>query len=263
MKKIIISYFLILSILSFSESSEIREIIGTFGNITEEKTVGNSSQDLNYNALENKVEEKNIVNSDSEVTVSRVYEYRPPILAELDRQISIPENRGNLAHLNAQYDRELINYLERIDYNSDTIFFLANQYMMMHNYSKANKIFLMDNRDLKNVFGAATTYRFMGKNQEAVQKYNEAIAIDSSFAENYLGRGLANRNLDNYDSAINDLNRYISMTASEEGYAALGDIYFKLGRRSEAYSIISTGLNRNPGSITLKTLMRNITKNRE
>lgn len=256
MKKIIISCFFALSILSFSEQSGIREIMGTFGNTNTTNTINTTSD--SENLIEGVSEA-----SSTETVVSRVYEHRPAILAQLDAQMAIPANRGNLGNLTAQYNKELMNYLEQINYDSDSIFFLANQYMMMHNYSRANKIFLMDNRDLKNVFGAATTYRFMGKNDEAVQKYNEAISIDSSFAENYLGRALANRNLDNYDSAINDLNRYISMTSAAEGYAALGDIYFKLGRRTEAYSVISTGINRNPNSETLKTLMRNITKNRE
>lgn len=236
MKKIIFSLILSLGIFSYAEVREIPSL------------------------LENSQEEKKI---EKKETLTQIYEYRPDILRVIDAQIAIPGNRGNLKALYAQYDSELNKYLESVGYNSDTIFFLANQYMLMNNYERANKIFSLDNRDLKNVFGAATTYRFIGRNEEAVQKYNEAISINSSFAENYLGRALANRNMDNYDSAINDLKKYISMTSSVEGYAALGDIYFKLGRGKEAYEIVAIGLSKYHNSELLKTLMRGISKSGE
>lgn len=235
MKKVIFSLLLSLGILSYAEVREIPSLLG--------------------NSQEEKIEKKE--------TISQIYEYRPDILRVIDAQIATPGNRGNLKALYAQYDTELNKYLESVGYNSDTIFFLGNQYMLMNNYERANRIFSLDNRDLKNVFGAATTYRFMGKNEEAVQKYNEAIAINSTFPESYLGRALANRNMDNYDSAINDLKKYISMTSSVEGYAALGDIYFKLGRGKEAYEIVAAGLGKYPDSELLKTLMRGISKSGE
>lgn len=191
----------------------------------------------------------------------KIYEYRPQSLIEIDREIENPENREILKSLFSKYDEELTKYLESIDYDSDTIFFLGNEYMLLNNYERANNIFILDNKDIKNVFAAATTYRFMGKNEEAVQKYNEAISIDSSFPENYLGRALANRNMDNYDSAINDLNKYIAMTSSSEGYAALADIYFRLGRNSDAMEVVSIGLSKYPNSELLQALAINISKN--
>lgn len=246
MKKILISILILISFLSYSE---VREIAPLGVNNEQSSTAITEAAE----------------NTDSQVAenVTKIYEYRPEILREIDRQIAIPANRGILKSLYAQYNNELNAYLESVSYNSDVIFFLANQYMMMNDYARANKIFSMDNRDLKNVFGAATTYRFMGKNEEAVQKYNEAISMNSSFSESYLGRALANRNMDNYDSAINDLNKYISMTSSLEGYAALGDIYFKLGRNKEAYNIVAAGLGKYPNSELLKTLMRGISKSGE
>lgn len=191
----------------------------------------------------------------------KIYEYRPQSLIEIDREIENPENREILKSLFSKYDEELTKYLESIDYDSDTIFFLGNEYVLLNNYERANNIFVLDNKDIKNVFAAATTYRFMGKNEEAVQKYNEAISIDSSFPENYLGRALANRNMDNYDSAINDLNKYIAMTSSSEGYAALADIYFRLGRNSDAMEVVSIGLSKYPNSELLQALAINISKN--
>ena len=237
MKKMMFSLLFFLSVLSYSEIREIKP-------------------------LEAETEKPTEISEKTE-TITRIYEYRPETLRAIDAQIATPGNRGSLKALYAQYDAELAKYLESVSYDSDIIFFLANQYVLMNNYERANKIFSMDNRDLKNVFGAATTYRFMGKNEEAVQKYNEAISLNSSFPENYLGRALANRNMDNYDSAINDLKKYISMTSSVEGYAALGDIYFKLNRGKEAYEIVAVGLGKYPNSELLKTLMRGISKSGE
>ena len=140
--------------------------------------------------------------------------------------------------------------------------YLANEYMLLNNYHRANKIFLKDNKDIKNVFGAATTYRFMGQNENAIQKYTEAISMNPNFAESYLGRGLANRNLDNYDSAVNDLQTYISKTGAHDGYVALADVYFKMGKNKEAYNIASQGLAKYRDSKILRILANNILKNK-
>ena len=121
---------------------------------------------------------------------------------------------------------------------------------------------MKDNKDIKNVFGAATTYRFMGQNENAIQKYTEAISMNSNFAESYLGRGLANRNLDNYDSAVNDLQTYIAKTGAHDGYVALADVYFKMGKNKEAYNIASQGLVKYRDSRILRILANNILKNK-
>lgn len=257
MKRKIVSILLMLSLVSYvNANNSIREIEPLFeadkNSVSQE--ISNSFQTSSSTEIQNKIQQPE---------VNQIYEYRPETLREIDKKIAVPANRGILKSLNAEYDKELLNYLESINYDSERIFFMANQYMMMNNYSKANKIFILDSRDLKNVFGAATTYRFMGKNMEAIQKYNEAISINSSFSESYLGRALANRNLDNYESAINDLKKYISMTSSMEGYAALGDIYFKLGRKKDAYDIVASGLNRYPDSELLKKLINGISKSGE
>lgn len=266
MRKIVISSLLIVSVLIYANEDikEVESIFKADSIITSEQVenTGTAETIHKVETQENQISE----NSEAETMnaeVKAVYEYRPASLRQLDAQMAIPANRGALKSLNAQYDAELMSYLESINFDSDRIFFMANQYMMMNNYAKANKIFLMDNKDLKNIFGAATIFRFMGKNSEAVHKYNEAISMDSSFAENYLGRALANRNLDNYDSAINDLKKYLSMTSSIEGYAALGDIYFKLNKGKEAYDIVAAGLSKYPDSILLKTLMNGISKSGE
>ena len=248
MKKIVISLFLIISVIGLSESD--RET-GITAERNEEVTTSSPIDDGG----------ETVEDPEQQKTTAGFYEYRPQILIQLDEQMK-SDGRGSVAQLNARYEQELNAYLEMYSYDSDRIFYLANEYMLLNNYHRANKIFLKDNKDIKNVFGAATTYRFMGQNENAIQKYTQAISMNPGFAESYLGRGLANRNLDNYDSAVNDLQTYISRTGAHDGYVALADVYFKMGKNKEAYSIASQGLAKYKDSKILRTLANNIYKNK-
>lgn len=248
MKKIMISIFILASIFVFAE--EVQEISETFN----KETTQTSEQEVK------------VVESEEEKvapqTTNSFFEYRPQALIDLDNQIAIPANRGRLRELNAQYDNVLKQYLEAHSYESDRIFYLANEYMLLNNYDRANKIFLKDNKDIKNIFGAATTYRFMGQNQNAIDKYDQVIFNNPSFAEAYLGRGLAYRNMDKYEEAEKDLKNYLALTSSHEAYVALADVYFKLGKNKEAYNIANQGLAKYGNSKILKTLSSNILKNK-
>ena len=254
MKKILISLFLIISVIGLSESDRETGITAerTEATATQTETSTESGTDDGGETVENPEQQK---------TTAGFYEYRPQILIQLDEQMK-GAGRGSIGQLNAKYEQELNAYLEMYSYDSDRIFYLANEYMLLNNYNRANKIFLKDNKDIKNVFGAATTYRFMGQNENAIQKYTEAISMNPNFAESYLGRGLANRNLDNYDSAVNDLQIYISKTGAHDGYVALADVYFKMGKNKEAYGIASQGLAKYRDSKILRTLANNIYKNK-
>jgi len=254
MKKILISLFLIISVIGLSESDRETGITAERNEAiaTQTETSTESGTDDGGETVENPEQQK---------TTAGFYEYRPQILIQLDEQMK-GAGRGSVGQLNAKYEQELNAYLEMYSYDSDRIFYLANEYMLLNNYNRANKIFLKDNKDIKNVFGAATTYRFMGQNENAIQKYTQAISMNPNFAESYLGRGLANRNLDNYDSAVNDLQIYISKTGAHDGYVALADVYFKMGKNKEAYGIASQGLAKYRDSKILRTLANNIYKNK-
>ena len=95
-----------------------------------------------------------------------------------------------------------------------------------------------------------------------IDKYDQVIFNNSSFAEAYLGRGLAYRNMDKYEEAEKDLKNYLALTSSHEAYVALADVYFKLGKNKEAYNIANQGLAKYGGSKILKTLSSNILKNK-
>ena len=255
MKKIVISLFLIISMIGLSESD--RET-----GITAERNETATTQTEATNSSGSTIDDggETVENPEQPKTTAGFYEYRPQILIQLDEQMK-SAGRGSVAQLNAKYEQELNAYLEMYSYDSDRIFYLANEYMLLNNYHRANKIFLKDNKDIKNVFGAATTYRFMGQNENAIQKYTQAISMNPGFAESYLGRGLAYRNMDRYDEAVRDLERYLSMTGAHDGYVALADVYFKIGKNKEAYNIASKGLSKY-GSNILRTLANNILKNK-
>ena len=254
MKKILISLFLIISVIGLSENdieteitAERNETVATQTETSVESTIDDGGE--------------TVENPEKQKTTTGFYEYRTQSLIQLDSQMA-NATRGSMGQLNVKYEQELNAYLEMYSYDSNRIFYLANEYMLLNNYNRANKIFLKDNKDIKNVFGAATTYRFMGQNENAIQKYTEAISMNPNFAESYLGRGLANRNLDNYDSAVNDLQTYISKTGAHDGYVALADVYFKIGKNKEAYNIASQGLAKYRDSRILRTLANNILKNK-
>ena len=86
--------------------------------------------------------------------------------------------------------------------------------------------------------------------------------MNSGFAESYLGRGLSYRNLDEYDNAVNDLKTYISKTGAHDGYVALADVYFKMGKNKEAYAIANQGIAKYGNSGILRVLANNILKNK-
>ena len=184
--------------------------------------------------------------------VTPIYEYRNEALRNIDTKMNAERDRGRL---NREFEEELKNYIESVNGNTEVIFQLANQYFRMNEYDRARKIFSMDKTDIRNVFGAATTARFLGRNEEAISLYNDALNIDSSFYEAYLGRGIANRNLQNYDSALSDFKQYLNYRQDEYVYAGMGDIYMATERYTDARNILERGRNLYPGSKTIRELL--------
>ena len=187
--------------------------------------------------------------------VTPIYEYRNEALRNIDTKMNAERDRGRLKRLNREFEEELKNYIESVNGNTEVIFQLANQYFRMNEYDRARKIFSMDKTDIRNVFGAATTARFLGRNEEAISLYNDALNIDSSFYEAYLGRGIANRNLQNYDSALSDFKQYLNYRQDEYVYAGMGDIYIVTERYTDARNILERGRNLYPGSKTIRELL--------
>ena len=187
-----------------------------------------------------------------------IYEYRNDALKKIDDQMTKERDRQRLKKLNIQFEEALNEYIESTNRNSNVIFQLGDQYFRMNQLERAEKIFAIDKSDIRNVFGAATTARFLGKNQEAISRYNEVLNMNPSFYEAYLGRGIANRNLKNYDSAITDFREYLEYKQDEYVYAGIGDIYMATDRYAEAKNILEQGRGLFPNSKILRELLSKV-----
>lgn len=187
-----------------------------------------------------------------------IYEYRNDALKKIDDQMTKERDRQRLKKLNIQFEEALNEYIESTNRNSNVIFQLGDQYFRMNQLERAEKIFVIDKSDIRNVFGAATTARFLGKNQEAISRYNEVLNMKPSFYEAYLGRGIANRNLKNYDSAISDFREYLEYKQDEYVYAGIGDIYMATDRYAEAKNILEQGRGLFPNSKILRELLSKV-----
>lgn len=69
----------------------------------------------------------------------------------LDEQI-FSGTVATVGYLNKQYNDVLNSYLESINYDSDTIFMLGNQYFLMRVEQIATKFLNLDDTDLKKCF---------------------------------------------------------------------------------------------------------------
>lgn len=190
--------------------------------------------------------------------VAPIYEYRNDALKKIDDQMTKERDRQRLKKLNIQFEEALNEYIESTNRNSNVIFQLGDQYFRMNQLERAEKIFAIDKSDIRNVFGAATTARFLGKNQEAISRYDEVLNMNPSFYEAYLGRGIANRNLKNYDSAISDFREYLEYKQDEYVYAGIGDIYMATDRYAEAKNILEQGRGLFPNSKILRELLSKV-----
>lgn len=136
-----------------------------------------------------------------------------------------------------------------------TVFQKGNQLFVNKQYEKANQMFKTDFSDIRNVFGAATTDRFLGRHDLAIQEYGKVLAQSPDFAEAYLGRGLSYRDSGQYEEAIGNFKKYISLAQGEAGYIALGDSYMAMGRYAEAQAILSQGVGKYPTSNVMKKML--------
>ena len=117
MKKILISLFLIISVIGLSESERETGITAERNETpvtqTETSTSTESGTDDGGETVENPEQQK---------TTAGFYEYRPQSLIQLDEQMK-SAGRGSVGQLNARYEHELNAYLEMYSYDSDRIFY--------------------------------------------------------------------------------------------------------------------------------------------
>lgn len=144
---------------------------------------------------------------------------------------------------------------EKVYSQANQSFYQGDYYFKMGKYDEAKNEFLKNREDIMNLLGAATSARFTGKNSEAVRYYNELINKSPNFVEGYFGRALAYRELEEYNRAINDLIKCLSLAKNEYYYAGLGDLYILTGKTREARNILEEGNRDFPESTLIKKLL--------
>ena len=176
-------------------------------------------------------------------------------IKELDKKISFDKNKENLEKNYKKYVEEFNIYLEYIKQDSEELFKVGDYYFKDGRYEKAYEVFSQDNKNLKNVFGAATTARFLSEHDKSLKLYTQAINMAPDFYESYLGRGIVNRNIKNYSEAIEDFKKYMEYKKDEAGYTGLGDLYMVTGNYQEAKKILEVARNRYPNSKVIKDML--------
>lgn len=176
-------------------------------------------------------------------------------IKELDQQISFDKDKWRLQKNYKEYKKEFDIYMDYLQNNSNELFNVGDYYFKNGRYEKAYEIFSRDNTNIKNVFGAATSARFLNDNENALKLYTQSIEIDPNFYEAYLGRGVINRNIGNYSEAINDFNKYMKYRQDEAVYTGLGDVYMITKNYREAKNILEVGRNRYPNSKVIRDML--------
>lgn len=176
-------------------------------------------------------------------------------IKELDKKISFDKNKENLEKNYKKYVEEFNIYLEYIKQDSEELFKVGDYYFKDGRYEKAYEVFSQDNTNLKNVFGAATTARFLSEYDKSLKLYTQAISMAPDFYESYLGRGIVNRNIKNYSEAIEDFKKYMEYKKDEAVYTGLGDVYMVTGNYQEAKKVLEVARNRYPNSKVIKDML--------
>ena len=213
--------------------------------------IGKESQEIDYTELPSSsypfpIEPANTQISQKRVTSqSSVFVYPPSgyINRDLCEFEKVPANlkRSILDHL-----REVHNIHTDTIYN-DLIGFITNE----KNYETASVLFYR---------GVASLEK--GKYEEAIEKYNEAIKLNSNHAGLYNNRGVAKNELGQHYEAIDDYDKAIELNPNnKEAYNNRGNVKKDLGQYREAIADYNIAIELNP-SDALAYNSRGIAKGR-
>lgn len=172
-----------------------------------------------------------------------------------EKQISFEKDKEKLKKIHDEYEKEFAEYLDYVKEDTERLFSLGDYYFKDNRYEKAYEIFSQDKTNIKNVFGAATTARFLNNLDISLTLYNQTIGMAPNFYEAYLGRGIVNRNLGRYNEAISDFNNYLKFKQDEQVYIGLGDTYMISENYEEARRILEVARNRYPNSKIIKDML--------
>jgi tetratricopeptide (TPR) repeat protein len=148
-------------------------------------------------------------------------------------------------------------YLAKIEYaDSDKIFELGSIYFNNNLYEKSRDIFIKEkNHDERNLFGAATTYRFLGDYRKAALVYGQILQVNPEFYEAYLGRGASYQQLGDYGRAAKDFEIYLEYEKDINLYIGLANMYINMERYNSAKEILEKAQKDYPASVEIKSLL--------
>ncbi|WP_410208333.1 tetratricopeptide repeat protein [Fusobacterium sp.] len=179
-------------------------------------------------------------------------------IKEMDARMMFEPDKNRLKAIHDEYEKEFEIYMEYLKKNSERLFIAGDYYFRSGRYEKSFEVFSQDEKNVKNLFGAATSARFLNDNINALKYYNKAIDKNPDFYESYLGRGIVNRNVGNYDGAVSDFMKYMEYKQDESVYLGLGDTYMASGRFVEAKNVLEKGRSKFPESGLIKEMLMRV-----
>ncbi|WP_319371068.1 tetratricopeptide repeat protein [uncultured Ilyobacter sp.] len=158
---------------------------------------------------------------------------------------------------NKDYYEMFEKYLAKTEYtDSNKIFELGSLYFNNNLYEKSNEIFIKEkNYDERNLFGAATTYRFLGDYRKAALLYGQILQVNPEFYEAYLGRGISYQQMGDYGRAAKDFEICLEYKKDINLYLGLANMYINMENYSSAKEVLQRAQKDYPASQEIKSLL--------
>lgn len=145
--------------------------------------------------------------------------------------------------------------------DSNEIYKIGNELMKVQKYDKALQTFEMDKSgDIRNIFGAAVTSRFLGFYNKSIENYLLVLEKKPDFTEANLGLAQAYQLNKNYEKAIEYFNYYLAIKPVERVYVVVANIYVFLGDLKSAQLKLDEGQSYFPESKSIGDLLKNVNK---
>ena len=152
----------------------------------------------------------------------------------------INKNLCAIEKIPANLKQPILDHLRKIyDIHTDTIYndligFITNE----NNYRTSSVLFY-----------ESLSLSGKGDYEEAIEKYNEAIKLNSNYTELYNNRGVAKYELGQYREAIDDYDRAIELNQNNVGaYNNRGNTKIKLGQYPEAIADYDKAIKLDPNN---------------